>query len=189
MKSQKKELGFTLIELVVVILVLGILAVTIASKFIDFRRDGEIARVKAVAASFKQSLTFAHTKWQIIGGSEPMNDLPGFAGGVLDMNSQGYPIGIDKRSPMGAPNNIGRGEQGCVSLWNALLTEPPSISLSDIDNGSDFQAYRHRAEINPDAQSQCTYVLRTLGDTQGYQDAEIVIKYDSVTGMLKVKIS
>ena len=78
MKSQKKELGFTLIELVVVILVLGILAVTIASKFIDFRRDGEIARVKAVAASFKQSLTFAHTKWQIIGGSEAYERSTGF---------------------------------------------------------------------------------------------------------------
>ncbi|BAJ00776.1 type II secretion system protein [Shewanella violacea] len=189
MKNQNKELGFTLIELLVVIIVLGILALVANVKFVDFRRDGEIASVKTLAASFKQSLTFAHTKWQITGGSGAMNDLAGFAGGVLDINSQGYPIGIDKRNPMGAPNNIGRGKQGCVSLWNTLLTDPPSISLAEIDNGSDFQAYRHKAETNPDAQSQCTYVLRTLGDTQGYQDADIVINYNSVTGRVRALIN
>lgn len=174
--------GFTLIELVIVIIVLGILAVIATAKYVDLKRDAEIARVKGVAAAFEQSLTFSHTKWQLVAGSGALNDLPDFAGGKLDMNSHGYPLGIDKNNPMGQPKNIGKGEQGCVDLWNTLQQDPPSVSLSNVNNNSDFQAYRHQAEINPDGQTQCSYVLRTLGDTKGYQQADIKIVYDSVAG-------
>lgn len=181
-KQRNTSQGFTLIELVVVIIVLGILAVVAAAKYIDFRRDAEIARVQATASALQQSLTFSHSKWQLIAGTGAMNNLPDFAGGELDMNSHGYPLGIDKNSPMGQPKNIGKGEQGCVDLWNTLQQDPASISLSSVDNGSDFQAYRHQADTNPGGQSQCTYVLRTLGDTKGRQQADIKIIYDSVAG-------
>ncbi|MGS0692039.1 type IV pilin protein [Shewanella sp. 0m-4] len=174
--------GFTLIELVIVIIVLGILAVIAAAKYVDFKRDAEIARVKAVAAALQQSVTFSHTKWQLIAGVGALNDLPDFAGGELDMNSFGYPLGIGKGNPMGQPKNIGQGEQGCVDLWNILQQDPASVSLSSIDNSSDFQAYRHQAASNPDGQTQCTYVLRTLGDTKSRQQADIKILYDSVAG-------
>ncbi len=182
LKKTDSSRGFTLIELVVVIIVLAILAVVASAKYIDLKRDSEIARVQATAAALEQSVTFAHTKWQLIGANDSMNDLPDFAGGELDMNSLGYPLGIDKNSPMGQPKNIGKGEQGCVDLWNTLQQDPASVSLSNVDNGSDFQAYRHPADINPDGQTQCTFVLRTLGDTSGRQQAEMKIVYDSVAG-------
>ncbi|GIU12758.1 MULTISPECIES: type II secretion system protein [unclassified Shewanella] len=174
--------GFTLIELVIVIIVLGILAVIAAAKYVDLKRDAEISRVKAIAAAFEQSLIFSHTKWQLVTGNGAFNDLPDFAGGKLDMNSYGYPLGIDKNNPMGQPKNIGKGEQGCVDLWNTLQQEPASVALSNENSISDFQAYRHQADVNPDGQTQCTYVLRTLGDTKGRQQADIKIVYDSVAG-------
>ena len=182
MVTEQKVKGFTLIELVVVIIVLGILAVIAAPKFVDFRRDAEISRVKAIAASYQQAVTFSHARWQILAGNSPMNDLPDYAGGELDMNANGFPLGIDKGNPMGQPTNIGQGEQGCVDLWNTLIEDPASVSLSSVDNGSDFQAYRHQAESNPSGLTQCTYVLRTLNDTAGRETAEIKIVYDSVQG-------
>ncbi|WP_299806979.1 type II secretion system protein [uncultured Shewanella sp.] len=181
--------GFTLIELVTVIIVLGILAVIAAAKYIDLKRDAEIARVKGIAAALEQSLTFSHTKWQLVAGSGDLNDLADFAGGKLDMNSYGYPLGINKNNPMAQPKNIGKGEQGCVDLWNTLQQEPASVSLSNANSVSDFQAYRHQADVNPDGQTQCTYVLRTLGDPKGRQQADIKIVYDSVAGSATALIS
>ncbi|MDO6620963.1 type II secretion system protein [Shewanella sp. 6_MG-2023] len=182
-----KMQGFTLIELVVVIIVLAILAVIAASKFIDVKRDAEISRVKAVAASFEQSVTFSHTRWQIIGGSDPMNDLPDFANNDLDMNAFGYPLGTGKNNPMANPVNIGQGQQGCVDLWNALIESPPSVAIRNTSDDVDFESYRHTA-AGGTGETQCTYVLRTLGDTAGRNSAEIKIVYDSVEGTVQAYI-
>ncbi|QBF83396.1 prepilin-type N-terminal cleavage/methylation domain-containing protein [Shewanella maritima] len=188
MKSrQDVERGFTLIELVVVIIILAVIAVIAAPKFLDVKRDAEISRAKAVAAAYQQSVSFVHTRWQMLGINTFTNDLPGFGNDDFDVNANGYPLGIDKGNPMGNPDNVGRGQQGCIDLWNNLLTDPPSVSRND--DGSDYQSYRHQDDnSNSGHASQCTYVLRTLGETRGRRNAEIKIQYDSVGGTAKLII-
>ncbi|GIU11207.1 MULTISPECIES: type IV pilin protein [unclassified Shewanella] len=55
MRSFKGREGFTLIELVVVIIVLGILAVIALPKFIDFRTDADISVLKGMQGSLKSA--------------------------------------------------------------------------------------------------------------------------------------
>ncbi|WP_426359764.1 type II secretion system protein [Pseudocolwellia sp. HL-MZ19] len=58
----KTQQGFTLIELVVVIVILGILAATAAPKFIDLTGDAKASTIKAVRGSVESATTMVHAK-------------------------------------------------------------------------------------------------------------------------------
>lgn len=60
----KRQQGFTLIELIIVIVVLGILAVTAAPQFINFSSDARESTVKGAQASIRvQCNWFMHVAW------------------------------------------------------------------------------------------------------------------------------
>ncbi len=58
----KKQTGFTLIELVVVIVILGILAATAAPKFIDLTGDARASVVEGVEGALNSAADLAHAK-------------------------------------------------------------------------------------------------------------------------------
>ena len=62
MRTLKQTRGFTLIELVVVIVILGILAATAAPKFIDLTGDAKESVMEAVEGSINSAMDLAHAK-------------------------------------------------------------------------------------------------------------------------------
>lgn len=63
----KKQAGFTLIELVIVIIILGILAVTAAPKFLNLQDDARQAAADGVKASLQSAANLVYSKAAIQG--------------------------------------------------------------------------------------------------------------------------
>ena len=100
----KKQAGFTLIELVIVIIILGILAVTAAPKFLNLQDDAKKAAADGVFSGVSSAMQLVYSKSALEGEekagktNKPAPSV-GSAGGVVATH-YGYPAaasdGIEK---------------------------------------------------------------------------------------------
>ncbi|MBQ4890830.1 type II secretion system protein [Shewanella sp. MMG014] len=78
----QKQQGFTLIELVVVIIILGILAVTAAPKFINLQGDARVSALNGLKASLQGANTLIYSK-AALAGQEKGDDETVRIGGTV----------------------------------------------------------------------------------------------------------
>ncbi len=87
-----QQRGFTLIELIIVIVILGILAVTAAPKFIDIQSDARGATLQGVSASLQTADQIIYAK-SAIAGQENAATGTVTSNGVTINTVFGYPAG------------------------------------------------------------------------------------------------
>lgn len=188
MKISKKQKGFTIIELVVVILLLGILTATALPRFMDVTDDAHAAVVSGVLGGFGTSSAMFKSQWYA-------KNQPKTVAAFSDMrsNTAGYPVGLKSGSAATLLRTVGTADN-CKEIFENLLqgAGQPSIAVATgtsaitaVQNNvalpatSDFVAYMNTTDSA--TQNVCYYIY-TGQYTNTTQNALPVISYNAKTG-------
>lgn len=162
-----KSQGFTLIELIIVIVILGILSVVAAPRFVDLSDDAEKAVFRATAGAFKDGIKHVHYAWIIRGEGQAQQDFipisDPIVGGDLSVNAAGFPA--DTRGVSLTLNS----DNDCLDVWRAVLASQGAEVEND--DSSDYEGTYIGA-------NSCTYSLTS--------QPALTVQYNSNTGEVAI---
>lgn len=87
MRKINKQAGFTLIELIMVIVILGVLSAFALPRFADLGGEARTASINGAAGAIKAAANIAHAQWLADGGTAATVSLEGTSIAM----SNGYP--------------------------------------------------------------------------------------------------
>ncbi|WP_425608867.1 prepilin-type N-terminal cleavage/methylation domain-containing protein [Vibrio mediterranei] len=127
----KKAQGFTLVELVVVIVVLGLLAVAALPRFVDVTESAKESSVEAVAGGFATGVLSARAQWEANGRTKSgVNNYVDYDGTRFwltrsEDGTTGFRDGYPSNTNANNSNNVN--VEACVFLMENLLQNSPAV--------------------------------------------------------------
>jgi MSHA pilin protein MshA len=126
MKTHQK--GFTLVELIVVIVILGILAATALPRFVNLSGDARAAQMAAIAASMEAAKQLVQAKWLAAG-----------SGTATTVNIDGTTVVnvITAVGPAvnGMPDTVAGGMQSAITVPTAVSCTPAAGTFTCVYTG------------------------------------------------------
>ncbi|MCW8929516.1 MAG: type II secretion system GspH family protein [Gammaproteobacteria bacterium] len=172
MNKIQSSAGFTLVELITVILILGILAATALPKFMDVTEQAHEAAVAGAGGGMGSAVALVHAQYVANGLLGAQDNVAGFGSDDVDVSTLGWPTDTSN-SNVTTPNTA-----RCVRIWNGLMQNPPTVAAGPVTTDVDYDA-----QVNG---TECQYFYRghtpvgTATDTGGA--GSMSITYDLSNG-------
>lgn len=157
-QHKASQSGFTIIELVVVILLLGILAATALPRFIDVSDEAHDAVVRAVQGGLTTAGALYRAEWTAEGRG---TNLPDGYPLVPVSSGSGYPLMISNTGCSNILDNmLQSGHPPVVAISDAVtnLADTGNLLLNATSQGSGFDTLPEISAAFLTASNQCIYV-------------------------------
>ena len=134
----KRNAGFTLIELVIVIVILGILAVTAAPKFLNLKGDARISTLNGAKAAISGGASLVYSK-AVIQGKETSSSATATVNNGTVNTAYGYPKATAADLKMAADLNssdwtFAAPDSGVIKLYPATLASSSGVPTAGYEN-------------------------------------------------------
>lgn len=147
--GHRKQDGFTLIEMIVVIVLIGLLAAAALPRFSRIDTAAHRSAVTGTASAFRTAVILVRTTYIVRGYTGAVDNVIGFGNNTVDVNTAGYPTDTSN-------SNTITGTATCQRVWNGILDSAPTTTTTTstafdyrITRSGQICTYTYRRSTSP----------------------------------------